>query len=123
MQEMMVRSLGWEDPLEKGKAIHFSILAWRSPWGCTESHVTEGLSLFTFRIKVMLYIPSCYYNTCSMPGTWANVISYPVACLNIMKKHVYIETMAIQYNKTVRKLSGNQCGSSDKEEQTVWRKL
>ena len=27
-----VRSLGWEDPLEKGKAIHSSILAWRMPW-------------------------------------------------------------------------------------------
>ena len=32
MQETWVRSLGWEDPLEKGKAIHSSILAWRSPW-------------------------------------------------------------------------------------------
>ena len=27
-----VRSRGWEDPLEKGKAIHFRILAWRIPW-------------------------------------------------------------------------------------------
>ena len=25
----LVRSLGWEDPLEKGKATYFSILAWR----------------------------------------------------------------------------------------------
>ena len=24
--------LGWEDPLEKGTATHFSILAWRIPW-------------------------------------------------------------------------------------------
>ena len=32
MQETWVRSLGWEDPLEKGKAIHSSILAWRIPW-------------------------------------------------------------------------------------------
>ena len=32
MQETPVRSLGWEDPLEKGKATHFSILAWRMPW-------------------------------------------------------------------------------------------
>ena len=24
--------LGWEDPLEKGKATHYSILAWRIPW-------------------------------------------------------------------------------------------
>ena len=27
-----VRSLGWEDPPEKGKATHSSILAWRIPW-------------------------------------------------------------------------------------------
>ena len=32
MQETWVRSLGWEDPLEKGKATHYSILAWRIPW-------------------------------------------------------------------------------------------
>ena len=32
MQETWVRSLGWEDPLEKGKAIYSSILAWRTPW-------------------------------------------------------------------------------------------
>ena len=30
--ETWVRSLGWEDPLEKGKATHSSILAWRIPW-------------------------------------------------------------------------------------------
>ena len=30
--ETWVRSLGWEDPLEKGKGIHSSILAWRIPW-------------------------------------------------------------------------------------------
>ena len=29
MQETSVRSLGWEDPLEKGMATHPSILAWR----------------------------------------------------------------------------------------------
>ena len=32
MQEIWVRSLSWEDPLEKGKATHSSILAWRIPW-------------------------------------------------------------------------------------------
>ena len=31
MQETWVRSLGWEDPLEKGKVTHSSILAWRIP--------------------------------------------------------------------------------------------
>jgi len=30
--EIWVQSLGWEDPLEKGMAIHSNILAWRIPW-------------------------------------------------------------------------------------------
>ena len=32
MPETWVRSLGQEDPLEKGKATHSSILAWKIPW-------------------------------------------------------------------------------------------
>ena len=32
LQEMQFRSLGQEDPLEKGMATHSSILAWRIPW-------------------------------------------------------------------------------------------
>ena len=32
MQETWFQSLGWEDPLKKGTAIHCSILAWRIPW-------------------------------------------------------------------------------------------
>ena len=32
MWETWVQSLGWEDPLEKRKATHSSILAWRIPW-------------------------------------------------------------------------------------------
>ena len=44
-----VLSLGWEDPLEKRKATHSSILAWRTPWttvhGVAESDMTEWLLL------------------------------------------------------------------------------
>ena len=32
IQETWVQSLGWEDPVEKEMATHFSILAWRIPW-------------------------------------------------------------------------------------------
>ena len=32
MRETQVRSLGWEDPLEKEMTTHSSILAWRIPW-------------------------------------------------------------------------------------------
>ena len=40
MQETQVQSLGWENPLEKGMAIHSSILAWRIPW--TDHGVTKS---------------------------------------------------------------------------------
>ena len=36
MQETQVKSLGWEDPLEKEMATHSSTLAWKIPW--TEEH-------------------------------------------------------------------------------------
>ena len=32
MQETQVRSLGWEDPLEKEMATHSSFLAWKISW-------------------------------------------------------------------------------------------
>ena len=40
MQETWVQSLGWEDPLEKGKATHSSILAWRIP--CIVHGITKS---------------------------------------------------------------------------------
>ena len=48
MRETWVRSLDWEAPLEKGMAIHSSILAWRIPW--TEEpggQHTKGLQSWT----------------------------------------------------------------------------
>ena len=48
IQETQVQSLGQEDPLEKGKATHSSILAWGipwSPWDHKKSDTTERLSL------------------------------------------------------------------------------
>ena len=52
MWETWVGSLSWEDPLEKGKATHSSILAWRitwTVWGCKELDTTERLSLSLFK--------------------------------------------------------------------------
>ena len=43
MQEMWVRSLGPEDPLEKEVATHFSILAWKIPW--TETVRLQSMEL------------------------------------------------------------------------------
>ena len=54
MQEIWLRCLGWEDPLEKVMATHSSILGWRIPWtealgsyspsGCKGLHTTEQLT-------------------------------------------------------------------------------
>ena len=55
IQETWVQFLVWEDFLEKGKATHSSILAWRIPrtvesWGSKESDTTERLSLSKYNL-------------------------------------------------------------------------
>ena len=69
MQETWVRSLGWEDPLEKEMAIHLSTIAWKIPWteepgrlqswGRKESNTTEGLHFYlslSYLIVVLICI-------------------------------------------------------------------
>ena len=62
MWETWVRSLGWEDPLEKGKATHSSILTWRI--ACTIVHgVTKNqtrLSDFHFHLFISEHITFIY---------------------------------------------------------------
>ena len=51
MRETWVWSLGWDDPLEKGKATHSSILAWRIPWtlqSMGSQRVRHDWATFTF---------------------------------------------------------------------------
>ena len=47
--ETWVWSLGWEDPLEKGKATHASILAWRIPWTIVRGVAKSGAQLSEFQ--------------------------------------------------------------------------
>ena len=62
-------SLGWEDPPEKGKSTHSSILAWRipwtvySPWSCKESDTTEWLSLSLWSSQVVLTVKNLPVNS------------------------------------------------------------
>ena len=67
-QETWVRSLGWEDPLEKGITTNSSILAWRIPWteepgglqsmGLQESDRVYGKSLYVpFSVAVNVKLP------------------------------------------------------------------
>ena len=68
MRETQVRSLGWEDPLEKEMATHSSILAWRIPWieepgglqstGRKESDTTERLHFHLPEVKAHDYNPN-----------------------------------------------------------------
>ena len=59
--ETWVWSLDWDDPLEKGKAIHSSILAWRipSPWSHKKLDTTEQLSLCNWFIGYMVALQCC----------------------------------------------------------------
>ena len=55
MQEILVQYLGWEDPLEKGKATHSSILAWRIPWTVHGVAKTRArLSDFHFTLSLVI---------------------------------------------------------------------
>ena len=52
MQETWVRSLGWEDALEKGKGTHSSILAWRIPWTTVHGVAKSETRLSDFHWEV-----------------------------------------------------------------------
>ena len=60
MQKTQIRSLSWEDPLEKGMATHSSILAWEVPWkpgrlqsmGLQRDRHNLVINTFTFHNKV-----------------------------------------------------------------------
>ena len=54
MRETWVQSLGWEDPLEKGKATHSSILAYRIPWTTVHGlEKSQTLSLSPYMWSLM----------------------------------------------------------------------
>ena len=72
MQETWVRSLGGEDPLEKGMITHSSILIWRIPWtiqsvGHKESDTTEQLSLRASLIAQLVK---------NLPAIWETQIQF-----------------------------------------------
>ena len=82
MWEAWVWSLGWEDPLEKGKATHSSILVGEfhglySPWGRKESNTTEQLSIHFHKALHDLVRPLNLYHLlggnlppCFLSNTW-----------------------------------------------------
>ena len=85
MQETRVWSLGQEDPLEKGLAIHSGILAWRIPWteetgrGRKELDITERLTLtprsWNSIIGLFSSVQSLNQLACMLALNW-NVVSW-----------------------------------------------
>ena len=51
MWETRVRSLSWEDPLEKGMATHSSILVWRIPWTEEPGGLVHGMAKSQTRLS------------------------------------------------------------------------
>ena len=69
MRETRVRALGWEDPLEKEMATHFSIIAWKISWteepGRLQSMGSQRVGhdfTFTFHFHICSQISFIVYN-------------------------------------------------------------
>ena len=92
MRETWVRSLGWEDPLEKEMATHSSILAWRIPWteelgglqsmGRKESDTTERL-----HFKWIKLFPGWWYiHMFLSSNSLSDKFAYPVVSINLSRE-------------------------------------
>ena len=84
MRETWVGSLDWEDPLEKGKATHSSILAWRIPWtiqSMGSQRVSTRLSNFHFQENLWL---NCHQITVQLNPV--NVLK-----VTILENHYYMD--------------------------------
>ena len=108
MQETQVRSLGQEDPLEKGMATHSSILAWRIP-GTEElcglqslgSQSLAAKSLKTifklFLIKDLEHKMLSLINTVfDLPeADWFWMKSYPYFLLNFSSLQIFLQSLRL----------------------------
>ena len=84
MQESQVRSLGWEDPLEKEMATHSSTLAWKIPWieepGRLQSMGSQGVkhdwvtSLHSLHVYIHTHI--CIYHVYMIFRNWDKFCSF-----------------------------------------------
>ena len=76
--ETWVQSLEWEDPLEKGKATHSSILAWRIPWTIqSELDMTESLT-HLFHFIYYLYINLLYMLNHNDWNSGVEICTWPI---------------------------------------------
>ena len=80
MQETWVRSLVWEDPLEKGMALHSSVLAWRIPWTFPwDSRVwREGANFTPFTSFLLMVKAVCSRLQYCWPPLRSGLVSLPL---------------------------------------------
>ena len=109
IQGTWVWSLGWEDPLEKGKSTPSIILAWRIPWSIAHGTSQTQLSDFHFHFTLSKLcccsvaqscLTFCKPMDCSMPGFL--VLQHLV---NLPQTHVHLVGDAIQPSRPVSSLS------------------
>ena len=136
MWETWVRSLGWEDLLEEGKATHSSILAWRVPMDrglagygpgiCKELGMTEQLSiqfssvqsLSRIRLFVTLWI-AARQASLSITNSWSLLKLMPIEsvmpsshlilCSTAIKRSQWMNSQAVVVNLTLSALTFNRC--------------
>ena len=132
MRETWVRSLSWEDPLEKGKATHSSILAWKIPWtiqSMESQRIRHDWVTFTFTFKECISldrmkVPDCTLGeegACSLPSGpppldwlveeltrraqgWCMVAR--CACLTFVKWQVHLVALSSPYYNLVCSING-----------------
>ena len=73
MQEMHVRSLGLEDPLEEEKATHSSILAWKIPW-TEEPGGLPSMELQSETHTRQLQVSAVYLTTAGFSLRWSKSV-------------------------------------------------
>ena len=97
--ETCLLSLGWEDPLEEGKATHSSILAWRTPW-TIQSMGSQGVghdwATFTSSPRKKLHV--AFVSSQLLPITSVCKVNSSWALLQIFRNHLnHIKKNAFQY--------------------------
>ena len=111
MWEMLVRSLGQEDPLEEGMTTHSSILAWRIPWTeciCINLNLPihpllsplVSICFFSTSVSLFLFCKLDQFNSVqSLSGVWVFVTPGTAACqasLSITSSWNLLKLMSIE---------------------------
>ena len=89
MQETQLQSLGWENPLEKEKATHFSIPAWRIPWTRVHGVTKSGTRLNDFHFHFFTSSKlACLYKLYSLLNLYCLAWAWQIIAVHWMNELV-----------------------------------